>query len=312
MDDGLIGRLAFWRHKAANTDLGVYVCANKLWVYRPATVSGPEHWLAFDWQGSQWQTAVAELARAFPGSRLQLVLGSERYQLCVTDKPNVAVQEWPQALIWLIKDMVSLPTAQIHLDYFESPIPSNKLNVVVVDKGPLSELVQALHQQGLSVTGISIEELATSNLCRGDFLTGELVGRELLSGELLSCDSQARLVVTQHGGHELMLTVIKQGQLYMQRRVRGFSQLDKASVDDLNDGLADNLSLEIQRSMDYFESQLRQAPVVSIELLIDGAVKPLAQLLSANFNQAVNVIDNSAVGATFARLAFSEFSRGVE
>ncbi|MGL4895871.1 MAG: MSHA biogenesis protein MshI [Shewanella sp.] len=306
MDNGLIGRLAFWRHKAASTDLGVYVCANKLWVYRPATASEAEHVQAFDWQGTQWQSAVAELARAFPGSRLQLVLGSERYQLCVTDKPNVAAQEWPQALIWSIKDMVSLPTAQIYLDYFESPIPSNKLNVVVVDKGPLSELVQALHQQGLSVTGISIEELATSNLCRGDFLSGALVGSELSTS-----DSQARLVVTQHGGQELMLTVIKQGQLYMQRRVRGFSQLDKASVDELNYGLADNLSLEIQRSMDYFESQLRQAPVASIELLIDGAVKALAQLVSANFNQAVNVIDNSAVGATFARLAFSEFSRGL-
>ena len=34
-------------------------------------------------------------------------------------------------------------------------------------------------------------------------------------------------------------------------------------------GMVDNLSLEIQRSMDYFESQLRQAPIKSIYLIID-------------------------------------------
>ncbi|MGL5360967.1 MAG: MSHA biogenesis protein MshI [Shewanella sp.] len=306
MGSRLMGRLAFWRHKATSTDLGVYLCANKLWAYAPAKVGAAERWQAFEWQGAEWQSAVAELARVFPGSRVQLVLGAGRYQLLVADKPNVAPQEWPQALVWSIKDMVSLPTAQIYLDYFESPIPSHKLNVVVVDKGPLSELVQALNAQDLSVAGIGIEELALSNLFSSDLFNGQR-----LKDNVFGTESQARLVVTHHGGHELMLTVVKQGQLYMQRRVRGFSQLDKASVDELHNGLADNLSLEIQRSMDYFESQLRQAPVASIELLTDGAVEALAQLVAANFNQAVNVIDKSSVGAMFARLAFSEFSRGL-
>lgn len=292
MDKRLISRLAFWQNKATPIDLGVYVCTDKLWVYAPATDNLTEQWLSFELQHEQWQTAFAALARTFPNARLQIVLVSGCYQLLVADKPNVNAEELPQALLWSIKDMVTIPVPQIHLDYFESPLPSNKISVVVVAKDYLVNLVQAIHDQGLRVAGISIEELAMTNL----FID----------------DNQARLIVSHHTGQELLLTVVKQGQLYMQRRVRGFMQLDKTDVDQLHYGLADNLSLEIQRSMDYFESQLRQAPVASIELLADGAVDALAKLVSANFNQAVNVIDKSTVGARMAGLAFSEFSRGAE
>lgn len=292
MDKRRIGRLAFWQNKAITTDLGVYVCADKLWVYAPATEHYAEQWVTFELQHEQWLMAFAELARVFPHARLQLLLASGPYQLLVADKPNVAPEELPQALLWSVKDMVTLPVPQIHLDYFESPLPSGKINVVVVEKDKLINMVQAIHAHGLSIAGISIEELAMTNL----FVD----------------DNQARLVVSHYSGHDLLLTVVKQGQLYMQRRVRGFMQLDKAEVDELNYGLADNLSLEIQRSMDYFESQLRQAPVASIELLIDGAADALAKLVSTNFNQAVNVIEKNAVGACMAGLAFYELSRGAE
>ncbi|MGI2132860.1 MSHA biogenesis protein MshI [Shewanella baltica] len=292
MEKSLIGRLAFWQKRTDPTSLGVYVCADKLWVYAPAQGDSAEQWLPFELKDEHWSSAFAAVAKSFPNAQLQLILASGLYQLLLTDKPNVDTVELSQALLWSIKDMVTLPVPQIHLDYFESPIPSNKINVVVVDKAKLVSMVQAIHEQDLQLIGISIEELAMTNLF-GD-------------------DNQARLVVSHHPGQELLLTVVKQGQLYMQRRVRGFTQLDKTQADELIYGMADNLSLEIQRSMDYFESQLRQAPVSSIELLADGAVDTLAKLVSANFNQAVNVIDKSCVGARMAGLAFAEFSRGAE
>lgn len=292
MDKGLFARLAFSRAKQTGMTLGVYVCADELWVYAPATERSAEQWLAFPLQQEQWDSAVSQLASTFPHARLQIVLGCGRYQLLLADRPNVESQELSHALIWSIKDMVSLPVPQIHLDYFESPLPSNKLNVVVVDKTKLTNMVQAIHGQGLTILGISIEELALTNL--------------------FMADNQARLIISHHPGQELLLAVVKQGQLYMQRRVRGFNQLDKAEVDELNYGLADNLSLEIQRSMDYFESQLRQPPVNSIELFTGGAADALAALLAANFNQAVNVVNKTSVGAKMAQLACSELSRGGE
>ncbi|MCH1930238.1 pilus assembly protein PilM [Shewanella sp. A25] len=292
MDNELIAKLAFWRPKASTATLGVYICADKLWVYIPETPAQSEQWQSFELNQDNWHDAFAPLARHFPQAKLQLLLAHGRYQLLVADKPSVDEAELAQALIWSIKDMVTIPVPQIHLDYFESPLPSNKLSVVVVEKDKLMKLVQAINELGLSILGISIEELAMTNL--------------------FTDDAQARLVVSHNPGSELMLTVVKEGQLYMQRRVRGFTELNKAEVDELNYGLADNLSLEIQRSMDYFESQLRQPPVASIELLTDGATEALAKLVSANFNQSVNVIEKNSVGARMAGLAFSELSRGAQ
>jgi len=137
--------------------------------------------------------------------------------------------------------------------------------------------------------GINIEEMAVTNL--------------------FTEEAQARLVLSHISGQELLLTVVRQGELFMQRRVRGFNQLDSVSAEDLAFGLADNLSLELQRSMDYFESQLRQAPVASIELLINGHVGKLAELVSANFNQKVNAIEVDSVETKMAALALAEFNR---
>jgi MSHA biogenesis protein MshI len=74
--------------------------------------------------------------------------------------------------------------------------------------------------------------------------------------------------------------------------------------------VADNLSLEIQRSMDFFESQLRQPPVASIDLLVQGETDALAKAVAVNFNQPVKVVDCDQVGAKMAELAFSEWQRG--
>lgn len=45
MEKSLIGRLAFWQKRTEPTSLGVYVCADKLWVYAPAQKENAEQWL---------------------------------------------------------------------------------------------------------------------------------------------------------------------------------------------------------------------------------------------------------------------------
>lgn len=66
MDKGLFARLAFWRAKQTGVALGVYVCADKLWVYAPATERLHEQWVSFELQQDQWQSVFAELASTFP------------------------------------------------------------------------------------------------------------------------------------------------------------------------------------------------------------------------------------------------------
>lgn len=294
MEKSLLSRLAFWQKNHSKLELGIYVCPDKLVVYQ-AQPSDAEETIEtealvheFEFNGSNWSAVFGLIAKQFDTAKVQLILSASFYQLLTVDKPNVEAEELSQALLWSVKDMVSQPVPEIHIDYFDSPLPnSSKLSVVVADRKTLISMVMAAKESSMQVAGISIEEMVVSSL--------------------FTQDSQARLVLCHIPGQELLLTVVKQGELYMQRRVRGFNKLDTVTADELAMGMADNLSLELQRSMDYFESQLRQAPVASIELLINGQVDSLAELVSANFNQKVNVITVDSVEAKMALLACDEF-----
>ena len=291
----MFSRLAFWRKPSVKRKLGVYVCPEKVVVYHlndegqdNAVASNNSKEFAFD--GVNWNRLLAELSKEFGPAQLQVTLSSFYYQLLLVDKPNVDPEEMTQALLWSVKDMISQPVTDIHLDYFESPQQNSaKLSVVIVDRQKITALILAAKEQDMKLVGITIEEMAITNL--------------------FWQEPQAKLVISHQPGQEILLTVVRQGDLYMQRRVRGFNQIDTVGAEELGFGMADNLSLELQRSMDYFESQLRQAPVSSIELLINGQTERLAELVSVNFNQEVNAIAAEGVESIMAKLALTEIER---
>ncbi|WP_372871530.1 MSHA biogenesis protein MshI [Shewanella sp.] len=286
LDMSAMGRFSFFNKKSELRALGLYLSADTCWV--TAADSSDETVLEIPLRSDGWSDLMATIVSHFGPCRLAIVLGAGRYQLLLTDKPSVPEADLSDAIKWSVKDMVSEPVTSLQIDYFESPnSSSNKITVVSVSRRALEELVHAVDEAKCEVAGIGIEELVTARL--------------------FEAESQARMVVSHVPGNELLLTVVKGGELWMQRRVRGFAELNRIDEQDLAFGAADNLSLELQRSMDYFESQLRQPPVASIEVLTEGAVAALARLLGANFNQPVSAISSLPVGHVFAQLACREF-----
>jgi MSHA biogenesis protein MshI len=49
------------------------------------------------------------------------------------------------------------------------------------------------------------------------------------------------------------LNIVKRKQLFFFRRLRGYENLANFSPEELKIGIVDNVSLEIQSSIDYFE-----------------------------------------------------------
>ncbi|MCE9787953.1 MSHA biogenesis protein MshI [Shewanella chilikensis] len=286
-----ISRLFNFGAPQSGSNTGVFLAANHAWVFRPENDDQRALCHSYPLHKDDWNSLFAAVYADFGPSKLQLALGFGRYQLLSADRPKVEADEMAQALVWAVKDMVSTPPTDIHLDYFESPIKSSdKLNVVVCSHSRLSALAQEIDKAGMQLVGISIEELLPTNLFNQDPL--------------------ARLVISQVPGQELLLTVVREGELYMQRRIRGFAELHQTDAESLGFGVADTLSLEIQRSMDFFESQLRQAPVASIEIMVQGQTYALAQLVSRNFNQQVRPVDGMDVGMRMAELSYQELERG--
>jgi MSHA biogenesis protein MshI len=107
--------------------------------------------------------------------------------------------------------------------------------------------------------------------------------------ELVTCNFDMKtdlpvLTLIQDMHNEVCLNIVKDGVLYFSRRLKGFDNLASFSPDELQMGIVDSLCVQIQRSMDYFEAQLRQAPVRQILIKLDT---PHLETLKTQIQQAV-------------------------
>jgi MSHA biogenesis protein MshI len=228
-----------------------------------------------------WQAAVAELAAELPGSTpLCLVLSPDRYQLIQLDKPAVPEAEMLQALPWLARELTTIPVDDMLLDYLDLPEQASqqvaRINVVVTARSSLQELCRELHRRKVQLVNIQPEEWLPRNL--------------------LPIQSAAVMLIVHQPGQELMLQIVRQGTLYFSRRLRGFNRIDQYGIAELSQGMLDNLLLEVQRSLDYFEGQLRQAPVKEILFQIATNELPaIVKYFADNGFGQVQALDLSAL-----------------
>lgn len=155
------------------------------------------------------------------------------------EKPNVEESELIQALTWKIKDLVSYDVGSAVIDMYPMPVSSKnntqQVSVVSAQDSIVADYVESIQSSGLSLKAIDIVDLVRKNLpsIRGSVETARAV---LSIGERVS-----------------ELSIFYDTDLYVSRRFKiGMAQLGKASSEDQS--VYDSLLLEIQRSMDYYES----------------------------------------------------------
>jgi len=180
-----------------------------------------------------------------------LVLNEAQSQVVQIDKPSLPEDEINSALKWQIKDLVSISPNNMVLDYYDAPVLSGgkeRINVVCAPLDELKRLVAATEHGAVKVSAITTQEFAFANL--------------------LPTKGEANLLVCQQPNEEIVLLIVKNSQIYFQRRLRGFSQIGNKTAEELSFATIDDISLEIQRSTDYFERQLKQAPIKEIKVLL--------------------------------------------
>ncbi|WP_169902812.1 MSHA biogenesis protein MshI [Paraferrimonas sedimenticola] len=288
----MLRRLQFWKSGASAKKAGLYLGVDSLTAYLAPGTDTPAVVEQFKVLEDDFDGAMKAAAEATGAVHAALVLAPPHYQIVTLDRPKVANDELAPALLWAIKDLVTLSVDDIHYDYFSAPVvSSNKVNVVIVSKSWLSKVLQSAADHQINISHVVIEELALTHLFSGE--------------------ESARMLLSQLPEQEMLLTVVKDGELYLQRRLRGFNQLANAQSSELEQDVADRLSLEVRRSMDFFESQLRQPPVSSINLLLSHQGDALQPLLNQNFNQAVEQVPAESVAPIMARMALMELEQEV-
>jgi MSHA biogenesis protein MshI len=234
--------------------VGIELGVNSLHISTLKKVKGKLNWVKqYSTSINNWQDKLKTYVEKnnLINTRCNVALSISKYQLLQLDRPPVEDTELNQALQWAMKEQL-FSDEELVIDYFDPPVAAStvkKLNVVVISKREVIEIRDGVLKAGLSLNIIGVEELAICNL--------------------LIPSNDAFITLKQQEGGQLSLSIVKNNELFFSRRLRGYENLANFSPEELKMGVVDNLSLEIQRSMDYFERQLRQAPIKKIYISLD-------------------------------------------
>lgn len=222
------------------------------------------------------EQALEELVREqkLEDTAVSYVLAPTDYKLFLVEAPRVEAQEMASAVKWKIKDLVDSPLDQLAITLF--PVPddayrgqNDMVYVVAARKSKIRQVVDMILKAGLKLEVIDIPELAMLNISRhyGDDRNG------LAFIDLRSSGST--------------LNLCRDGQIYLTRHLNTRVDQDIINSDEW-ESVRDRLVLEIQRSLDYYESQMGQSPISRI--LLAPRESDTAQLVNQlNESMAVQV-----------------------
>lgn len=221
------------------------------------------------------------------GSACHLALDRGDFRLLQIPKPEVPEAELSEALRWRIQDMVDLSVEDAEIEFFSMPAPrqggrGETLSVVVCRGDLIRAHSRLCEQAGLTLSVIDIPQLAVRNLA--ERLPESVRGLALIHLE----DARGTLQ-------------LQQGETLYIARELDFGARTLAS--DLVAGEAlgatgavDRLALEIQRSLDYYESHYGMPPVAGLIVApMDGHTQALADRLNRSLGVIARAMDVTAL-----------------
>ncbi len=171
-----------------------------------------------------------------------IAMSSGSYQMLLGEAPKVPPEELADALRWRVKDLIQFPIADAVMDAFLLPEDSARgtsrmAYAVVAQRPQVTQLIAQAKSAQLNLQSIDIPELCLRNLAQA------------------CCDTKRGIALVKLGQGGGSLQIIRDGNLYLSRQ---FALAYNAGL--LDDLPGDALVLELQRSLDYFERQMRQTP----------------------------------------------------
>ncbi|MDR9825940.1 MSHA biogenesis protein MshI [Vibrio sp. FNV 38] len=196
---------------------------------------------ASDWEGS----LLAVLKDKQIQGRVDVVLHSGLYHSYQIETPKLPKEEWPAALPFLLKELISERVTDVVADAFELP-SGGKAQAYVVRRQLVVQLAKSLTSIGCELGRLTTEEE----------VWGESAG-----------DNAHFLLLQRSKGGQFRISAYQDHQVVFQRTLRGVIApvTGVASAELQLDGLA----LELQRSIDYLSSQVKGISFHQLHLCCD-------------------------------------------
>lgn len=201
------------------------------------------------------------------GAPVVAVLAPGSYSLFQVEVPEVEHDELVSAIRWRVKDLLDFHIDDAVLDLFDMPASSRRggprmTYVVVAKRSLIQRCVDQLEQLGLKIGAIDITELALRNV---------------LAISTAPENFHALLYLPPNYG---MIEIVQGDTLYLNRRIEiNGSDLEGQGGFGLEE-LYEALVLELQRSLDYHESQFGMGPVSGISVIAPESRKLQLQVLA--------------------------------
>lgn len=220
------------------------------------------------------------------------------FSLLLVEAPEVEPSELKAAVRWRIKDMLDFHIDDAVIDVFDIPGQRERgrprmMYVVAARIAALQGQIERLEGTGLDLQVIDIPELCQRNIAA-----------------LLPEDERGVAVLSFDRGHG-MITLSCQGSLYLARTLdSGLGHLAPQGARSAAGGagalaaelqldeepdtrVLDGIVLEVQRSLDYYESHFSQAPIGSLVVapLPGGETGGMTEYLRASLGIAVRELD---------------------
>ena len=224
------------------------------------------------------------------------LLTPSEYQMLMVESPNVPANELKTAVRWKIKDSLSYHVEDATIDVLSIPAGKSgseqvrSVYVIAASNITIKKYIALFEQAKIDLGMIDIPEMAQRNIA-ALFEQGD--------------QALAMLAFDENGG---LLTFTASGELYLSR----FIEINVGQLSDANENLrkqyCERVEFELQRSLDYFDSQFSYMNVDRVLVCVPdntGLVDFLAGAIDAKVEKLdlSQVMDISAVPA----LADSEF-----
>ncbi len=199
------------------------------------------------------------------------VLSPDEYSLHLVEAPAVEPEELRSAVRWSVKDLLDMKIDDAAIEVF--PVPDDAYRgrkmvyVVATAKSRIEKIVELVTNAGLELAIIDIPELAMKNI---------------VTSFIDDSHGTAFMDLRRTGS---TMNISNNGALYLTRRIN--TQMDPEVMQSPEwENLKDRLALEIQRSLDYYESQMSQGQVTNIIIAqrqhdTEAMTRVLDEMLSA-------------------------------
>lgn len=231
------------------------------------------------------KTVLARLVKTHElgGYRSTSTLGLGSYSLLLVDAPDVPPAELRAAMRWRIKDLIDFHVDDAVVDVFEvarraGAGGSRLMYAVAARAAPVRRQIEMLRSAGLRLEVVDIPELALRNLAA--LLPEDVAGVALV-------------YLAPEGG---VITLTHQSRLYLSRLLGAPAAGRSGGARERDQDRLDGIVIEVQRSMDYYESHFAQPPIGAVVVApSEDPVEGMTEYLSSELGVPARTLDLGAL-----------------